>query len=48
MPHPLWLDYAPLIPPLELAGGNAGHSNHLLRWKAVWHYSLCMFETIKD
>src|ERR1700722_13069786 len=46
MAFPLGLDHAPLVPPLELAGGDAGESDDLLRWEAVWHDSLFMFETI--
>ena len=45
------LDDAALVPPLELAGGDAGQGNYFLRWKAIFHASALhsspsMFETI--
>src|SRR5271155_4565561 len=40
------LDHSPLVPPLELAGGDAGQSDYFLRWKAFSHSSQNMFETI--
>jgi len=40
------LDDAPFVPPLELAGGDAGQGDYVVRWKAILHSSPAMFETI--
>ncbi|MGB8597409.1 MAG: hypothetical protein WCD48_18065, partial [Candidatus Sulfotelmatobacter sp.] len=42
------LDDAPLVPPLELAGGDAGQSDYVMRWKAILHSSPIMFETVYE
>ena len=41
----LRLDYAALVPPLELAGGDAGQLYYFVRWKALVHSGPAMFET---
>ncbi len=46
MTFPFGLDDAAFVPVLELAGGDSGEGNHVVRWKAVMHWSPIMFETI--
>ncbi len=46
MTFPFGLDDAAFVPVLELAGGDAGQGDHVMRWKAVMHWSPIMFETI--
>src|SRR5271165_387458 len=46
MPFPFRLDYAPLVPPLQLAGCEPGQSHHLVRCKTVLHEASNLFETI--
>src|ERR1700690_4442174 len=48
MPEPFRFDHAALVPPLKLASGHAGQSDHLVRRKAIWHQSPFMFETIRE
>jgi hypothetical protein len=40
------LDHATFVPPLELAGGDAGEGDDFLRWKALPHNLPAMFQTI--
>ncbi|MFZ1049895.1 MAG: hypothetical protein WAN41_04355, partial [Candidatus Sulfotelmatobacter sp.] len=44
----LGLDDSTLVPPLELAGGDAGQSDYVMRWKAILHSSPIMFETVYE
>jgi hypothetical protein len=39
MAFPSGLDDAAFVPPLELARGDAGQGNDVMRWKAIFHAS---------
>jgi hypothetical protein len=45
MAFPPRLDDAALVPPLELAGGDAGEGNHFAGCKTILHDSPTMFKT---
>jgi hypothetical protein len=44
----LGLDDSTLVPPLELAGGDAGQGDYVVRWKAVLHcFRLCLKQSAR-